>query len=276
VKSEDVSRETSDVRLHGSACVEAIVLDIEGTTTPMAFVYEVLFPFARRRLRAYLLDPENRDALREPLRQLREEWTADSDVSRNGGPLDYSARAHPADPDPASVATYVEWLMDVDRKSPGLKLLQGQIWDAGYRGGELKGEVFPDVPPALRRWRDASLAAAIYSSGSELAQRRLFGSTASGDLTPLIARFFDTAVGAKQAAESYRRIARELERAPDRVLFISDVTTELDAARSAGCHVLLCVRPGNRPQPKHDYRVIQSFGDIDESLNTVRPEHGTC
>ena len=87
------------------------------------------------------------------------------------------------------------WLMDQDRKSPGLKLLQGQIWDEGYRSGELKGEVFADVAPALRRWREAGLAVAIYSSGSELAQRLLFGSTASGDLTPLLARFFDTAVG---------------------------------------------------------------------------------
>ena len=151
--------------------------------------------------------------------------------------------------------------MDQDRKSPGLKLLQGQIWDEGYRSGELKGEVFADVAPALRRWRDAGVAVAIYSSGSELAQRLLFGSTASGDLTPLLARFFDTTVGAKQAAESYRRIARELGIPPDRMLFISDVTTELDAAHSAGCQVLLCVRPGNRPQPNHAYPVIERFDE---------------
>ena len=118
----------------------------------------------------------------------------------------------------------------------------------------LKGEVFADVPPALRRWRDAGLDVAIYSSGSELAQRLIFGSTAYGDLTRFISRFFDTAVGAKGAAASYRRIAAELGRAPDRLLFISDVTTELDAAGAAGCEVILCVRPGNRPQPDHSYR----------------------
>ena len=144
--------------------------------------------------------------------------------------------------------------MDRDRKSPGLKLLQGRIWEGGYRAGILKGEVFADVPPALERWRDAGLDVAIYSSGSELAQRLIFGSTADGDLTRFFSRFFDTAVGAKDAPASYRRIAAELGRATDRIVFISDVTTELDAAGSAGCGVILCVRPGNRPQPDHYIR----------------------
>ena len=107
-------------------------------------------------------------------------------------------------------ASYVEWLMDRDRKSPALKLLQGRIWEGGYRAGVLRGEVFADVPPALERWHDAGLDVAIYSSGSELAQRLIFGSTVQGDLTRLIVRFFDTAVGAKGAPESYRRIAAEL------------------------------------------------------------------
>ena len=170
------------------ADVTTIVLDIEGTTTPIAFVYDVLFPFARRRLRAYLRDPKNRDALREPLERLREEWsghvrpehghlTRDEDPSLAAG-SDLGA-------DLESVATYVNWLMDQDRKSTGLKLLQGLVWEEGYRNGELKGEVFSDVAPALRRWREAGIAVAIYSSGSELAQRLLFGSTAAGDLTPL-------------------------------------------------------------------------------------------
>jgi enolase-phosphatase E1 len=160
-------------------------------------------------------------------------------------------------------AAYVESLMDRDRKSPALKQLQGRIWEGGYRAGVLQGEVFADVPPALERWHDAGLDVAIYSSGSELAQRLIFGSTVHGDLTRVIARFFDTAVGAKGAPESYRRIAAELGRAPDRLLFISDVTTELDAAASAGCRVILCVRPGNRPQPDHAYTVISSFEDLE-------------
>ena len=260
-KSEDVSRQTSGVGRHRSAAVHAIVLDIEGTTTPISFVYEVLFPFARTRLRAYLRDPKNREALREPLRRLGEEWKAEVDH----GLLDpASAGRAGLGEDPELVATHVPWLMDQDRKSPGLKLLQGLIWQDGYRRGELKGEVFPDVAPALRRWREAGILAAIYSSGSELAQRLLFGSTAGGDLTPLLARFFDTTVGAKQTAASYGRIALELETDPARMLFISDVTAELDAARSAGCRVRLCVRPGNQPQPSHTFQVIERFDDIGE------------
>lgn len=239
----------STVIVRSSTAVKAIVLDIEGTTTPITFVYDVLFPFARAHLRAYLQDPKNSDALREPLRRLREEWDADADR----GPTEGGHFEH---------AKYVEWLMDRDRKSPGLKLLQGQIWEQGYRSGELHGDVFGDVAPALRRWHDAGIVVAIYSSGSELAQRLLFGSTSQGDLTPLIDRFFDTAVGAKQAPDSYRRIARELGRPADEILFISDVTAELEAARSAGCQTLLCVRPGNRPQSPDSHRAVRSFDDV--------------
>jgi 2,3-diketo-5-methylthio-1-phosphopentane phosphatase len=245
------------VRL-GERGVQTIVLDIEGTTTPIAFVHDVLFPFARTHLREHLRNPLNTDSLREPIGRLREEWSAD--LARGEQP--------PGPPDLVSeggavaVSAYVEWLMDRDRKSPGLKMLQGHIWEQGYRAGVLKGEVFSDVPRVLPRWREGRLDIAIYSSGSELAQRLIFGNTPYGDLTPFISRFFDTAVGPKIAAESYRRIAADLVRTPDRILFVSDVTAELDAARSAGCQVLLCVRPGNRPQPDHLYTAISSLEEI--------------
>jgi enolase-phosphatase E1 len=149
--------------------------------------------------------------------------------------------------------------MDVDRKSPGLKALQGLVWRKGYESGELRGEVFADVPPAFRRWKAAGAIVAIYSSASELGQRLLFAHTAAGDLTTLLARCFDTAVGAKRDESSYRRIAAELQLAPRDVLFISDVTAELDAAASAGFEVRLCLRPGNHPQPAHRYAVVSSF-----------------
>jgi enolase-phosphatase E1 len=147
--------------------------------------------------------------------------------------------------------------MDRDRKSQGLKLLQGQIWEQGYRSGELRGQVFHDVAQRLRRWRAERLDIAIYSSGSTLAQRRLFESLPEGDLTPLIAGFFDTAVGPKTSPASYIAICHALGRKPHEMLFVSDVTAELDAARSAGLHVLLSVRPGNLPQPDAaNYEVI--------------------
>ena len=153
--------------------------------------------------------------------------------------------------------------MDRDRKAPGLKSLQGQIWARGFRAGTLAGEVFADVPPALRRWRDGGARIAIYSSGSEQAQRLVFGATPYGDLTNLLCRFFDTAVGPKTSADSYRRIAEELGCATNDLLFVSDVVAELDAARGAGCEVLLCVRPGNPVQADNSYPVIRTFDEIE-------------
>jgi enolase-phosphatase E1 len=139
--------------------------------------------------------------------------------------------------------------MDLDRKSPSLKRIQGQIWENGFKGGELKAELFPDVAPALARWKQAGIDVAIYSSGSVLAQRLIFGTTQYGDLTREIDAYFDTAVGPKRESDSYAAIARELGVAPQSILFLSDVTAELDAASSAGCRTALVARPGNPPQP---------------------------
>jgi len=138
--------------------------------------------------------------------------------------------------------------MDQDKKSTGLKSLQGKIWEEGYRTGELRGEVYPDVPPALERWRRQRIDIAIFSSGSVQAQRSLFASTAAGDLTRFIRAYFDTTTGPKTAPDSYARIAAALERSPSDVLFLSDVGVELDAARAAGMGTALCVRtPGSAP-----------------------------
>lgn len=237
--------------------VRAILLDIEGTTTSISFVYEVLFPFARARLRHYLAERSggvHRDGVREALTLLRAEWIADT----------AGRRAVPAWSDEVaeSASAYLEWLMDRDVKSPALKLLQGLIWEGGYRTGELKGQVFPDVPPAFARWRDAQVTIAIYSSGSVLAQRLLFGATEQGDLTPFITAFFDTGVGAKRWPDSYRRIAAELNRAGGEVLFVSDTPAELDAARSAGFQVLLAQRPGNSPATHPEAETVRTFDQI--------------
>jgi len=213
--------------------VGAIVLDIEGTTTPIAFVQDALFPFARRHLREYLREHGGSPEVRDVIRRLREEWAGDA------APPPWSDE---------SVAAYVEWLMDRDRKSPGLKLLQGYIWEDGYRSGALRGEVYADVGPAIERWRASGIVVAIYSSGSGLAQRLLFAHTPEGDLTPLLDRFFDAEIGAKTSPDSYRRIAAALQCPAPRLLFVSDARQELDAAHQAGCEVLLCARPGNPAQ----------------------------
>ena len=237
----------------------AVLLDIEGTTTPIAFVHEVLFSFARAHLGSHLARHYESSEMNEVIRRLVDEHA--EDVARGSGPppLNLSTRT----PALESVATYVTWLMDRDRKSPALKLLQGHIWERGYQAGELRGEVFEDVPPAIRRWHNDGIVVAIYSSGSELAQRRLFESTPHGDLTPLFSAFFDTGVGAKVEAESYRRIARALGQPAGQVLFVSDVSRELDAAREAGLAVVMSLRPGNAPQPDADgYDQVTSFDEI--------------
>jgi enolase-phosphatase E1 len=211
----------------GERGVRGIILDIEGTTTPVAFVYDVLFPYARAHLRDYLRDHVEQDEAKV-----------------------------------AEIAARMESLMDRDVKDPELKALQGKIWVRGYGDGTLKGQVFPDVPPALERWHAAGLDVAIYSSGSVLAQRLLFGTTPAGDLTKLIGHYFDTGVGPKRAQESYARIASELGRAPRELLFISDVVAELDAARAARVQAALCVRPGNAAQDDAAADVMRSFDEI--------------
>lgn len=219
-----------------------ILLDIEGTTTPVAFVYDVLFSFARAHVHEHLAG--------EDVGLLRREY--DEDVRKGLGPPSWS------DPPLA----YVYWLMDQDRKSTGLKTLQGKIWLEGYTRGELHGEVFPDVPPALARWRVQGLDVRIFSSGSILAQRLLFSTTPAGDLTVFLNGYFDTTTGPKHDPSSYAHIANEFGLNPGGILFVSDVTRELDAAQQAGMGTALCVRPGNHPQPPHSHRTISSFDEL--------------
>ena len=242
----------------GSLGVGAVVLDIEGTTTPISFVYDVLFPYARTNLREFLTTHGPTGLLAEVDRQLREEHAAD--VARGDSPPPLPADVSSGNA--TDLEPYALWLMDRDRKSPGLKLLQGLIWQRGFSDGTLRGEVFPDVAPALQRWRDESIDVAIYSSGSVLAQRLIFGHTPDGDLTPRISQFFDATIGPKREADSYRHSASELHRPPEELLFLSDVHAELSAARAAGFKALLCVRPGNPEPPREDETTIQTFDDI--------------
>lgn len=242
----------------GSLGVRGVLLDIEGTTTPISFVYDVLFPYARTHLREFLTAHGPSGLLAEVDAQLREEHAAD--VARGDSPPSL-----PADMSSGNVVDlepYVLWLMDRDRKSTGLKLLQGMIWQRGFADGTLRGELFPDVAPALERWRSSSIDVAIYSSGSVLAQRLIFGHTRAGDLTPRINQFFDATIGPKRAAASYRHIASELHYAPNELLFLSDVHAELSAARAAGFQAMLCVRPGNPESAREDETTVESFDDI--------------
>jgi enolase-phosphatase E1 len=237
--------------------VRVLLLDIEGTTTPIDFVYKTLFPYASRNvesfLREHVSDP-GIGALVEGLRTQREQdhadghqppmWSIDSD------------EAHLR-----SEVAYVQWLIARDSKCTPLKSLQGKIWQRGFASGELHGEVFPDVPPAFQRWREQGRDICIYSSGSVVAQQQLFRTVPSGDLTRFLAGFFDTQVGVKTVSESYFKIAASLGRAPQEFLFISDAPKEVEAARKVEMHSVLCERsvpPAERRSPD----TISTFDEV--------------
>ena len=228
--------------------VRGILLDIEGTTTPIAFVHDVLFSYAREHVREFLLANAGNEEVLADIALLRDEHADDVNNGRNPPPL---------------VADYVEWLIAADRKSTGLKSLQGKIWRQGYLDGSLKSQVFPDVAPAFERWRARGLSIFIFSSGSVLAQKLLFAHTEAGDLSRFIDDYFDTNVGKKGEAESYRRIAEKIKLQAAEILFVSDVTDELNAAREAGMKTLLSIRPGNAPQKSDDqYTKIHDLSQI--------------
>ena len=237
--------------------IRGILLDIEGTTTPIAFVHEVLFSYARSRVSNYLAEHSDATETLADLAQLRDEHAAD--VKQNLRP----PALVPRDAELDSFVAYVCWLIDRDRKSTGLKSLQGKIWRQGYLEGSLKAPLFADVLPALERWHREGLKTSIFSSGSSLAQKLLFANTEAGDLTRFIDNYFDTTLGVKTDVESYRHIATALALPTTAVLFISDVVGELDAAKAAGMHTLLCLRPGNHAQPHPErYQNIQSLDEI--------------
>lgn len=218
-------------------CVKAVLLDIEGTTSPIDFVYSVLFPYAKEHLGGYVLQHSEDGEVVRTLNSLFREYQHESVESIP----DWAA---PEDLEGA--IAYLQWLMAQDRKSTGLKAIQGLVWQQGFESGELKGEMFPDVPAALSKWKAEGFGAYIFSSGSVLAQKLVFGHSSYGDLTPLLSGFFDTETGPKREAASYQAIAEAISFQPAQIVFVSDVPEELEAASMAGMQAKLAVRPGNK------------------------------
>jgi enolase-phosphatase E1 len=227
--------------------VRGVLLDVEGTTSSSTFVYEVLFPYARRELADFL----------------RRRWD-DPAVAHASEMI---ARDAGVEATPERVRSEAVRLMDADVKATGLKELQGLIWQEGYAAGRLRSHVYPDVPPALRRWSEAGLDLRIFSSGSVAAQKVFFVRTEAGDLLSFFRGHYDTTTGPKREAESYRRIAAGMRMPPSAILFLSDVLQELDAAAAAGMRTTLVVRPGNASVPAgHGYREVRDFGELDAAL----------
>jgi enolase-phosphatase E1 len=226
------------------------LLDVEGTIAPISLVYEQLFPYARTHFSSYLQLHAADPAVVSDLTLLAEENAAETDdTAPKFSVPEYWDEAIP----------YLNWLMDRDRKSTALKSLQGRIWKGGFERDELQGTLFDDVPAALERWSSAAQVA-IYSSGSVAAQMLLFRHSNFGDLTHLIAGYFDTRTGLKTAKASYESIASAMGFKPGEILFFSDVVRELDSAREAGCHTRLVMREGNTPvEDSHGHRRIKSL-----------------
>lgn len=226
-----------------------ILTDIEGTTSSISFVKDVLFPYARAKLPAFVSEHGHQPEVRRWLDAVAVEISASTCQD-------------------AVIVEALQGWIDEDRKHTALKALQGMVWQAGYREGDFTAPLYPDVAPALRAWHAAGHTLAVYSSGSVPAQQLLFAHTDAGDLTPLFTGFFDTEVGGKRDAASYRAIAARLARQPGDILFLSDVVAELDAAREAGLRTVLLDRRQDYPQARtgdaaNGHARVESFADID-------------
>lgn len=221
--------------------VRVIVTDIEGTTSSIDFVHDVLFPYARKHLPAFIETHGDQPEVQHWLHE----------ATREAGLVEAQRQE--------VIEMLLHWI-DEDRKSTALKALQGMIWEEGYVSGAYRAHVYPEVAARLRDWHARGLRLYVYSSGSVAAQRLFFRYSEAGDLAPLFDGFFDTQTGTKRDVESYRRIGEAVGEAPQRILFLSDVEQELDAARSAGWQTAQIVRP---PQPLPDATGHPAFRDFD-------------
>ena len=229
--------------------IRAIITDIEGTTTPIAFVHEVLFPYARARLAEFCAAHGEEPEVAAALAAARE-LAGEPELHLDG-----------------TITLLTQW-MDEDRKAGPLKVLQGMIWQTGYEEGMLKGQVYDDAAALLVRWQSQGLKLFVYSSGSVPAQKLIFGFSDKGDLTPLFDGYFDTVVGAKVEAGSYATIAKEIGIAPADILFLTDMPAEVVAARAAGLQVARIDRAMGADECRNEDGVLVagSFVPVDREI----------
>jgi enolase-phosphatase E1 len=223
--------------------IRAILTDIEGTTSSISFVKDVLFPYARKHLPAFVETHADKPEVQHWLHEAAREAGL---VSASQGEI---------------IALLQRWI-DEDRKATPLKALQGMIWEDGYRGGEYRAHLYPEVAQKLREWKSQDVNLYVFSSGSVPAQKLLFGYSEGGDLTPLFSGYFDTEIGAKRDAESYRRILSAIGVRGDEVLFLSDIVAELDAAHAAGMRTTLLARPPSNCPADTVHPCVASFASI--------------
>lgn len=224
------------------------LFDIEGTIAPISFVHEVLFPYSKAKMRGYL----EKETLSSAVWQsIQNEHAADLKNGSFQSNLDRN--------DIASIYNYIEFLIKSDRKNPGLKEIQGHIWQNGYESGEIRSTIFPDTVQFWNKLKTSFTGISIYSSGSILAQKLILKYSDQGDLTKYVSRYFDTGSGGKREKESYARIADDLGTESKYILFFTDILEEAEASSSAGMTAMVLDRPGNRPQNEHAFPVLHGF-----------------
>lgn len=227
--------------------IRVILTDIEGTTSAISFVHEVLFPYAREHIGEFVRDWQHEDlAVAEQLDRVAELSGCDREDTE------------------ALIRVLEQWI-DEDRKETALKTLQGMLWEQGYQHGAFDGHVYPDAAEYLRFWHDRGLRLYVYSSGSVKAQKLIFGFSGEGDLTPFFSGYFDTSMGGKKDSTSYRNILDQLGVEPQTVLFLSDVEAELEAAEAAGLQTCWLVREGDLPESSKR-PVARDFREVDARL----------
>ncbi|MEO6076339.1 MAG: acireductone synthase [Dokdonella sp.] len=229
--------------------IRAIVTDVEGTTSSISFVHDVLFPYARRRLPAFVVTHTDTPEVQHWMHEAAKEAEF---VSA---------------PQQEVIDLLIRWI-DEDRKSTALKALQGMIWAEGYVAGDFKGHVYPEVADCLRAWKARGLPIYVYSSGSIEAQRQLFKHSDAGDLSDLFSGHFDTGTGPKRSADSYRAIAETIGLAPEQILFLSDIVEELDAAKQAGMATTMLARAPEACASDSRHRCVADFNAINFNVVT--------
>lgn len=243
--------------------ISHILLDIEGTTCPVSFVTNTLFPYAKSELKNFLETHRNNPSINQLIKNADEEWRQDNDedsaILRRQ--LDESQR-----PIHLKIEAYLQLLITADKKSTALKDIQGKIWREGYTTGKISSELYEDAHESLERWHKQGFRLAVYSSGSIEAQHLLYKYTNKGDLEDLFSHWFDTHIGNKKKESSYTSIALAMNCEPENILFISDNSDECDAAINAGLLTLYSLRDGNPQQEPRDHPVIRCLEDVDQWL----------
>lgn len=243
--------------------VKALIVDIEGTTTPLGFVKETLFPYAEENVESFLTKRYDDEETQQDIKALQELAAKDKadgvegvvEIPKEGSKEDIIK----------AVVDNVKWQMDEDRKTTALKQLQGHIWREGYKTGQIKAELFEDVGPALQQIVEEGVNVYVYSSGSVEAQKLLFGNTEEGDLLELFTDFFDTTIGNKKDSGSYKKIVEKIGVSPEEILFLTDTPEEATAASKAGLRSALVARDGNEELTEEHFQnflVIESFGEL--------------